>query len=256
MFLSSKQPELYIKSPSPSHTRVNSFTIYLQPRVHHLAEYPRNQAVSRSQTSKMIFPTFILMIVYAGLTLSAPSITGPDHRYFSGSKEIRRVNLSAPIVFNGIAIGTTELSETGTPGEIHSIAAGHHFYHRDWYITAANNGSWKYLPDLRANASSNSMKVTRSTNEERIALYFARSGSLNSMGVGNTISFAGDYYPYYQMSTLTNGMIEAATEVAWEETGNMLTTIDFFDVESLLLATVDVIGDLSNMLCTAMQFFF
>ncbi|KAH8799338.1 hypothetical protein F5884DRAFT_758363 [Xylogone sp. PMI_703] len=87
-----------------------------------------------------------ILWLFTIIALGMSSPTRREYHYRNCNKEIQRLNHSTPITWNEVPIGTNALDSFATPGTLHSVSSGHHFFQSGWHLTNKNGGSWEYIP--------------------------------------------------------------------------------------------------------------
>ncbi|OAK96089.1 hypothetical protein IQ06DRAFT_351540 [Phaeosphaeriaceae sp. SRC1lsM3a] len=180
----------------------------------------------------------------SNLQRAVSAISEEEHHYIGNGKRVRTHNTSLPILFNGKPISTTELPVENTDS-IHSLSQGHHFYHKDWYLTDKDGGSWDYLSNAKVElvkrigtpAFSEWVNVS-----EQFAAATAFSTSIRLFqGTGRSV------LALHEFPTLT--------------TWSGVTTIFRYTVEAvdnsgdILAASTSVFGEFANIALNALDFF-
>lgn len=180
-----------------------------------------------------------IFLLSIDLALSTP--TPQEYRYITADKELRRPTYSRPVTFNGVAIGTMELNSTVTPGTIHSLSDGHHFYQPGWYLshTDTDEPVWKYLPDRRNQSSSQPVKRQSGT----ISVVVDRMSAPYITGA--LVDFVDTYEP-------TPFTID---ELSWFTSGVSEMFMDVFDDGAFVTSSSALIGDLFDIFINAFEIF-
>lgn len=184
---------------------------------------------------------FIASIFLLGvdLALTAPSV--PEYRYITPGKEVRRSTSARPVTFNGVAIGTTELNSIATPGTIHSLLDGHHFYQRGWYLshTDTDEPVWEYLPDHGNQSSTQPVK--------------RQSGTISLIIDHQSLPYISgamvDYINIYDNIGFT------VTEASWSTVGVGEMFLDLFDDGAFVTSSSSLFGDLAGIFFNALEIF-
>lgn len=173
----------------------------------------------------------------------APSPT--TYQYYHGTTLIK-TNTSSPVTFNGVAIGTTELNPNAVNGTLHNLSDGHHFYHQDWFLTAANDGSWQYLP----NRKDNKQKQGLSKRQSFSANFF--EGASDFMIHGSEFNTVGGD------QIINNGVINIVPEssgASWQFEDDSSPTLDFFQDDNFITSSIDIIGSIAGLALNAFEIF-
>jgi hypothetical protein len=177
-----------------------------------------------------------IFLLGVDLALTAPTVQ--EYRYITAGKEVRRSTSTRPVTFNGVAIGTTELNSTATPGTIHSLLDGHHFYQPGWYLSHTNTDEpvWEYLPDRRN--QSLSQPVKRQVDNIRLSIN-------NGQFITESIAIANGIY-----ETLTS----TASEISWSSDIGF-SALDLFDNGAFVASSTSLVGDLFDIFFNAFEIF-
>lgn len=183
----------------------------------------------------------IASVFLLGVDLALTAPTAQEYRYITAGKEVRRSTSARPVTFNGVAIGTTELSSTATPGTIHSLLDGHHFYQPGWYLSHTNTDEpvWEYLPDRRNQSSSQPVK-----RGDQISIQIWEN-SLVSENIIQPIDEIAMHYQYIDI---------LATEISWS-TDVVFVALDVFDNGAFVTSSTSLVGDLFDIFFNAFEIF-
>jgi hypothetical protein len=191
-----------------------------------------------------MIPTLLLALLNTRSALGAPA--SPEFHYRTeDGKTLNRPTASRPVIFNGVAIGTTELNKTAESGAIHLLEDGHHFFHKGWYLSdsAAGTPVWQYLPDRQNSTSDSQLKRGR---PEGI-LTGSYIESPGSQIVEIQLPF-DEYDAYYYPISL-------AEEISWSTDWSGSFALDLFDNGSFVASSTSLIGDLADIFFNALEFF-
>ncbi|KAH8803637.1 hypothetical protein F5884DRAFT_756905 [Xylogone sp. PMI_703] len=176
----------------------------------------------------------VFLIIYV-----AAAAASNEYHYMYGSERIR-TNVTRPVTFGGVIIGTTELNKTATPGTAHALSAGHHFRHEDWYLTDADGGSWEYLPNLRADR-------LRGGVQKRQA-----SADFTFTAMGTTLL----HETLHSVGTTAFAFASTESEISWQwVTAVSGEALDLIDSGSVVASSTALVGDLVDIFFNALEIF-
>lgn len=198
-----------------------------------------------------------LILLLSTLTLITCTSLTTTYQYISNGQEIRLSDPNAPIKFNGLPIGTTELTRTTAPGTSHPLSSGHHFTHPGWVLNGTNtdnsSASWVYLPTLQSSTKLSPKPIPTVTEFEFLSLRCQGSGC---SGLVYQMSFDEILLPddvVLGVGSIVSGA-ESATAFQYLTLQEDFL-VDLVNEGFVVASATSLTADFENLFFTALKFF-